>query len=194
MAGRAVTLSYIDFERKLPITFKQLWENNEYTDVTLATEDDSRIQVHKVILISSSHFFRNILSHNPHPNPLIYLKGVKMRDLECILQYIYKGSCEVLNENIEDFLRTCRDLLVDGLVSDQTAVNEDDSESGDCNEPEEIVNQGFIDLDIDSKDKDVYKENLLENSPTKLNILYLEPIPQIGDLNTILHTKEKTNF
>ena len=49
----------------------------DFTDVTLATEDDKQIIAHKVIVSSGSEFFRNLLIKNPHKNPLTYLKGIK---------------------------------------------------------------------------------------------------------------------
>ena len=66
MAGEAVTLSWTDFERNCPITFQRLWETNEFTDVTLATEDDGQIQAHKVILSSASAFFNTNLLASPN--------------------------------------------------------------------------------------------------------------------------------
>ena len=62
----------------------------------------------------------------------------------------------MLNENIEDFLRTCRDLLVEGIVPEKYADDGDDPESGDSYEPEEVVIESLINVDTDSMEKDVY--------------------------------------
>ena len=63
-----------------------------FTDVTLATVDNQQIEVHKVILSSYSQFFRNILLRNPHPNPLLYLKDIRFKELEMIIKFIYLGQ------------------------------------------------------------------------------------------------------
>ena len=69
MGDVKVILSWNEFATNAPKTFKQLWREQDFTDVTLATEDDQQIKAHKVILSSSSDFFRNLLLRNPHPNP-----------------------------------------------------------------------------------------------------------------------------
>ena len=202
MAGGVLKLSWTDFERNCPSTFQQLWNNNEFTDVTLATEDNGQIQAHKVILSSSSPFFRKLLCRNPHQNLLIYLKGVQLRDLESVLQYIYKGSCEVLNENIEDFIRTGRDLHVEGLVEKGGEVEEQALDEGSVNEnsefhepviKDEIVSEVFEDLNNDSEENDLDTKNLPKHSTLKLNVLGTKLIEyeQSDGVNAILHTEEE---
>ena len=106
----------------------------------------------------------------------------------------------MLNENIEDFMRTGRDLLVEGLVEgghpEVHAVDESDSENGDFNDPEEIVTEAFINLDTGNKEKDVYKENVLENSPSNLTIPDIRQIKhtQVDGLNAIIPTNDEKKF
>ena len=109
-------LSWNDFATNAPNTFRKLWSDQDFTDVTLATEDDKQIRAHKVILSSSSQFFRKLLIKNPHPNPLIYLKGIRHHELAMAIQFIYHGQCHVANEDIPDFLTTGIDLMINGLM------------------------------------------------------------------------------
>ena len=44
----------------------------------------------QVILSACSPFFRRLLISNPHPHPLIYLKGISGPDLEAIVGFIYQ--------------------------------------------------------------------------------------------------------
>ena len=51
MQNDKVLLSCDQFEEKKSLnTFKQLWNDREFTDVTLSTVDDLQIKAHKVIL------------------------------------------------------------------------------------------------------------------------------------------------
>ena len=59
-------LKWNDFEANIGVAFRELREDKDFFDVTLACEDD-QIEAHKMILASCSPFFRNILRKNPHP-------------------------------------------------------------------------------------------------------------------------------
>ena len=39
---------------------------------------------------------RDLLARNPHPHPLIYMRGVQHRTLGSIIDFIYHGEAEVL--------------------------------------------------------------------------------------------------
>ena len=70
-----------DFEANVSCAFRELRENKDFFDMTLAC-DDGQIQAHKVIVSACSPFFRNVLRRNPHQHPLLYLKGVKYREVK----------------------------------------------------------------------------------------------------------------
>jgi hypothetical protein len=118
MAEEVFTLSSNTFPSNCPATFRQLWDEKVFTDVTLATEDDGQIMAHKIILSSCSPFFKHLLERNPHPTPLLYLKGVQLAQLKAVLQYVYRGECKVRQGDIPGFLATGRDLLVEGLLEE----------------------------------------------------------------------------
>jgi hypothetical protein len=109
-------------------TFKELWGDQDFADVTLATADDRQIKAHKVIISSCSPFFRNILVQNTHANPLLYLKGVSPDHLENVLKLIYLGQCDVRDDDISAFLATGADLGITGLMEgpeEDTEVRQD---------------------------------------------------------------------
>jgi hypothetical protein len=61
-------------------------------------------------------FFRNLLRRNPHQHPLLYLKGVKYKDLLGILDFMYNGEVNVAQEELKQFLAVAGDLKVKGLT------------------------------------------------------------------------------
>ena len=71
-----VILSSTDLATSAPQILRHLWTDKDFTDVTLATADNQQITVHKAILSACSPFFRHLLVTNPHPKPLLYLRGV----------------------------------------------------------------------------------------------------------------------
>ena len=71
------SVKWNDFQENLTNTFLSLKKDNDFTDVTLACEDNKQVEAHKVILAASSSFFQNVLKRNKHAHPLIYMKGMK---------------------------------------------------------------------------------------------------------------------
>ena len=120
MTSEKFNLSWNNFTSWTKSTFKDLLKEQEFTDVTLACEDDKQIKAHKVILSACSHFFRNIILKNPHPHPLIYLKGLHFKELSSIIEFIYVGQTEVAQDDVEMFMNAAKDLKVKGLIQEVT--------------------------------------------------------------------------
>ena len=97
-------LQWNDFKESINSAFEKLREDKEFTDVTLACEDGQLIEGHKVILATSSPFFEKILQKSKHPHPLIYLKGFQSKDLASILDFLYLGEANVLQEDLDSSL------------------------------------------------------------------------------------------
>ena len=113
MAANKFSLNWKDFETNMSTAFKELREEKDFFDVTIACED-SQIQAHKVILSACSTFFRNILRRNPHQHPLLYLRGIKYKELLSILNFMYNGEVNVAQEELKQFLSIAADLQVKG--------------------------------------------------------------------------------
>jgi len=108
-------LHWNDFESNISSAFRELREDKDFFDVTLACDDD-QIQAHKVIISACSPFFRSILRRNRHEHPLLYLKGVKYVDLVSVLNFMYHGEVNVAQEELNSFLAVAKDLKVKGLT------------------------------------------------------------------------------
>jgi len=115
MGSEKFCLRWNDFENNISQAFKELRDDKDFFDVTLAC-DDEQIQAHKVILSACSPFFRNILRRNPHQHPLLYLKGVKYNDLQSVLNFMYHGEVNVAQEELNSFLAVAEELRVKGLT------------------------------------------------------------------------------
>ena len=74
-------LKWNDFQINLTSAFQGLRNDQDFADVTLACEDGTQIETHKVILASSSPFFMEIFKKNKHPRPtpIDLYEGVKRR-------------------------------------------------------------------------------------------------------------------
>ena len=104
-----------EFNSSTSETFKSLLLDEEFVDVTLVCDDARQFHAHKVILSACSPFFRNLFVKNPHPKPLLFLKGIRYEELETILKFMYLGQAQLPQDDLSAFLAAAKDLQVKGL-------------------------------------------------------------------------------
>ena len=78
--GEKFNLSWQTFSSYGQELFKDLFESQEFSDVTLVSDDLHQYRVHKFILSACSTVFRKILTSNPL-NTSIYLRGIHHEEL-----------------------------------------------------------------------------------------------------------------
>ena len=116
-SGEKLSLKWNEHESNLRRSVIDCHRNNEFCDVTLLSEDLAHVTAHKLILSGSSGFFQAILRKFPsESHPLIYLKGVKQRNLNDILSFIYTGEAGVRQEDLNNFLEVASELKIKGLT------------------------------------------------------------------------------
>ena len=91
-------------------------EDVDFGDITLACEDGQQVETHKVILTTSSPFFRSLLIRNKHSHPLVYMRGTKYVDLLSILDFLYYGEANVYQENRDNFMKIAEEIQLKGLT------------------------------------------------------------------------------
>ena len=108
-------LQWNEFQDNLSSAFTALRDDRVFTDVTLACEDGQQVEVHKVVLISSSPFFLNLLKRNKHPHPLVYMRDLTHEDLVSLVDFLYLGEANVFQANLDSFLAMADELQLKGL-------------------------------------------------------------------------------
>ena len=121
MTANKITLRWNEFDVSASTTIQQLWLDQEFTDVTLVTEDERQFKAHKVVLISSSLFFKSLFSGFPHPSPLIFLAGVNSEQLQLLLEFMYLGRCQVAEHDLNLFFASGAKLKISALLEDNLA-------------------------------------------------------------------------
>jgi len=142
MSSEKFCLRWNDFESNISSAFRELRDDKDFFDVTLACDDD-QIQAHKVILSACSPFFRNLLRRNPHQHPLLYLKNVKYTDLQAVLNFMYHGEVNVAQEELNSFLAVAEDLRVKGLTQNQPGSQNTKASSGYQSSTDKPVSKAF---------------------------------------------------
>ena len=120
------------FSDHLGSVLRELFLDQSNSDVTLVCDDLKQFQLHKFILRASSQTLRTLLDSHPHPNPLIYLRGVSSEQLEAILEFIYLGETTFQHDKVTDFLKVASDLelkaILNGLVSPEIGTEKSTNE------------------------------------------------------------------
>lgn len=98
------------------LAFKDMRNEEDLFDITLSV-GSQQIKAHKLVMSVSSPFFKNLIHQNPHPHPLIYLKGVDFSTLQSILDFIYYGEITVEQKVLSTFLSVADELKIKGLTS-----------------------------------------------------------------------------
>ena len=119
MSSEKFCLKWNDFESNITSAFREIKEEKDFFDVTIACGDD-QVQAHKVILSACSPFFKNLLRRNQHPHPLLYLKGISFSGIQSVLNFMYHGEANIAQEDLNTFLSVAEELKVKGLTQNQS--------------------------------------------------------------------------
>merc|ERR1712001_622528 len=144
------TLNWHTFTDHLQLMFKDLYEEEKHSDVTLVCDDQTQFKAHKIVLSACSPVFKKIIDNNPSQHPLIYLRGIQSFEMESILQFMYLGEGKCYQERMREFIKVAQDLEVkeisDGveMPNEEEAIIEDDIPENETDETLEEENQSQV--------------------------------------------------
>ena len=100
--------------------------NEDFSDVTLVTEDKKQIKANINILSACSPVFKDILKKEKNSNQIMYLRGVQFPELESIMQFIYHGEATFYKERMDEFLAVAKLMQIKELCYTETKANDDE--------------------------------------------------------------------
>ena len=143
------TLNWHTFSEHLQSMFKDLYEEEKYSDVTLVCDDQTQFKAHKIVLSACSPVFKKIIDNNPSQHPLIYLRGIQSYEMESILQFMYLGEGKFYYERMGEFVKVAKDLEVKEIskgveipnveedVTEETVMDNEAKEPDEDDEPKQ---------------------------------------------------------
>ena len=173
MTSQKYCIEWDQFESSLSRNYSQIRQDNNFSDVTLVSDDEDSFPAHKFVLAGSSSFFQNILKKNPHPVPLLYLSGVSSQYLKHALDFIYEGKVEIDQQNLSQFLSVGEKLKISGLLR----------KSGDSQRNNEFITENIeIKQDDDKLLEEIYSSNFVgkQTSGEIASITENENLPPIS--------------
>ena len=101
MTSEKFCLKWNDFQQNIASSYKELRNNLDFSDVTLVCEDNQQFEAHRIILSACSPFFRNVLKKTKHSHPMIYMRGLKTKDIVAMVDFIYHGETNIYQEDLD---------------------------------------------------------------------------------------------
>ena len=112
-------LKWNDFQTNVSNAFKKLRKTENFYDVTLVSDDQQQVSAHKVVLASSSEYFKNILTSNTHSHPMLCLSGVNTADIKNMLDFMYNGEIQIFQDDLDQFLEIAQRFHLEGLIQNK---------------------------------------------------------------------------
>ena len=97
------SLTWDTYSGHLKSMMKELMVNEDFSDVTLVTEDKKQIKANINILSACSPVFKDTLKKDKNSNTIMYLRGIQFSELESIMQFIYLGEAAFYEERMDEF-------------------------------------------------------------------------------------------
>ena len=184
-------------------SFQELKDNKDFSDVTLVSDDEVEFFAHKLVLSSSSTFFKNILLKYTNPHPMLYLGGVTSSTVAKIIDFVYHGEVEVQEIEINSFLKVAAKFKLQGLedfddndrieVLEKIKIKGNDETENNYRGLEDIDDNERIESEDEIKNNDEtetdYKKKIVQNFE-KITSIKQEEIPgdtKISDIEEAIN-------
>lgn len=177
MADNAFHLKWNNHLQNMYCQLETLYSHQSLVDVSISCTDGI-LKAHRIVLSACSPYFESIFRDNYCKHPVIILKGVTSREMQALLKFMYKGSVEVLDADIQSFMYTANELKIRGLADEllketirlvaEKGGDEDHPEKTDCMD---VENSGHGDgSTVDGvKNTDVRTAGITEDQKEECN-------------------------
>ncbi|XP_047362353.1 uncharacterized protein LOC124954073 isoform X3 [Vespa velutina] len=126
MGEKTFNLTWNNHLANLSGLFEGLYKSGSLTDATLACQG-GMLRAHRLVLAACSPYFERVFKEHYGEQPILILKGVAVEEMECLLDFMYRGSIDVTEEHLPSLIKTATDLEIRGLSGDQR--NQDNGRS-----------------------------------------------------------------
>ena len=177
-------LKWNDFASNVQKSFENLRQEEDFFDITLVGDDFKQVIAHKLVLSSSSEYFKNVFSNNKkyfQSHALICMEGLNQSDLNNVLDYIYHGELQINQHDLDRFLGIAERLKLEGLIGAQQLKDE----NGD-------ITDNILD-DYILEEQNNFPKSKKENQMTK-DAIKTEKIPipvQSSDIQSLEELDQK---
>ena len=130
------SLTWHTYSDHLKSMMKELMINEDFSDVTLVTEDKKHIKAHINILSTCIPVFKDLLRKENNSNQIIYLRGIQFSEIQSIIQFIYLGEVSLSEERLDEFIAVAESLEIKELLNAVPEMNVTPDDKASPSDPE----------------------------------------------------------
>ena len=121
MPEEKFSLRWNDFESSLSASFQQF--RDSLLDVEILCSTGAVVAAHRLVLCACSEVLREALIRvkpalSSTSSPVLVLLDTDKQDLECLLDFMYRGEALVSQERLQSFLNLAEKLKVTKVLPD----------------------------------------------------------------------------
>ena len=161
------SVTWHTYSDHLKTMMKELMMNEDFSDVTLVTEDKKQIHANINILSACSPLFKDILKKEKNCSSIVYLRDIQFSEMESIMQYIYLGEATISEDRMREFLAVGRLLEIKEMCNAKPEPNTN-------NEPYDVIPSDVLIQMLD-------EEIVISGQLTESNVGHLPPSDQDED-------------
>ena len=138
------SLKWNDFSSNVQKSFQNLRKEEDFFDITLVGDDSKHVTAHKLVLASSSEYFKKIFSKNKkyfQSHAMICLEGLNQNDLNNVLDYIYHGEIQIYQHDLDRFLGIAKRLRLEGLIGGEEQFKDENNCKADPTVEENVLTE-----------------------------------------------------
>ncbi|XP_042227453.1 longitudinals lacking protein, isoforms H/M/V-like isoform X5 [Homarus americanus] len=128
MASGLLSLKWNNHRSTFFHVLSTIRSKESYCDVTIAC-DGKFYPVHKLVLSTCSDYFEQMFERTNCKHPIIVLKDIRHEELEALLNYMYVGEVNVLQNELAGLIKAAECLMIKGLAVPDEAPSKDSKES-----------------------------------------------------------------
>ncbi|CAH0589223.1 unnamed protein product [Chrysodeixis includens] len=115
VSDKTFHLKWNNHLQNLSQLFTTIYSSSALADVTLSCRDGT-LKAHKLVLSACSPYFEQIFKDNPCQHPVVILKGIPFSEINLLVEFMYKGSVDVQELDLQSLMHTASELEIRGLA------------------------------------------------------------------------------
>ncbi|XP_045775243.1 zinc finger and BTB domain-containing protein 7A-like isoform X1 [Maniola jurtina] len=115
VSDKTFHLKWNNHLQNLSQLFTTIYSSSALADVTLSCRDGT-LKAHKLVLSACSPYFEQIFKDNPCQHPIVILKGIPFSEINLLVEFMYKGSVDVQELDLQSLMHTASELEIRGLA------------------------------------------------------------------------------
>ena len=147
------------FHENISESLRELRTDKDFTDVTLAFDDETMLDVNSVVLAACSPVLKCVIKKSKQPHIFIYLSGIRSSIFSSMIDFMYDGEVSVPQEDVDAFLALANQMKVKGLTQGNENIEEARNEFHKLTNTEVVEAKPMVSENIDLPQK-LFKEDV----------------------------------